>query len=502
VSDQTIISLCLSVPAIGALLVVLAGRWPNLRESVSLATAGVLFALVVSLVPDVHAGGRPGFVLLEMMPGLALAFRVEPLGLLFALIASFLWIVTTIYAIGYMRGHHERNQTRFYACFAIALASTMGIAFAGNLLTLFVFYEALTLSTFPLVTHHGSEQAKRAGRVYLGILLSTSIAFLLLGIVWTWALAGTLDFTPGGILAGKIEGPALAVLLGLYAFGIGKAALMPFHRWLPAAMVAPTPVSALLHAVAVVKAGVFALLKVIVYIFGYDFLSGTGMGDWLAYVAGFTIIAASVVALNQDNLKRRLAYSTISQLSYVVLAAALLVPQSITGAALHIAAHAFGKITLFFAAGAILVTSHKTNVSQLAGIGRRMPWTMTAFAIGALSMIGVPPTAGFISKWYILQGTYQAQHMAAFAVVIVSTLLNAGYFLPIVYRAFFGEPSHAAAQAVGADALHRAGHAEDHGEAPFPIVLALCITAATSIGLFFFPGSLLDLARQLTGSAP
>jgi multicomponent Na+:H+ antiporter subunit D len=404
--------------------------------------------------------------------------------MLFALIASGLWIVNSLYSIGYMRGNQEAHQTRFFVCFALSIAATMGIAFSGNLFTLFIFYEVLTLSTYPLVTHAGTEKARDGGRVYLGLLLSTSTVFLLPALVFIWYIAGTTDFTVGGILADKLKPGELAVLLGLCVFGIGKAALMPFHRWLPAAMVAPTPVSALLHAVAVVKAGVFSVVKVVVYVFGVDTLATAGATHWLVVVAGFTIIAASVVALTADNLKRRLAYSTISQLSYVTMAAALLAPLSLVGAVLHIAAHAIGKITLFFAAGAIYTAAHKTEVSQLDGIGRRMPWTMGAFAIAALSMIGLPPAAGFISKWYMLSGAMASQHWLAVTVIVLSTLLNAGYFLPIVYRAFFVAPP--------ADP-----HGHPHGEAPLPMVIALTATAAGTVLLFFFPDVPLALARQM-----
>ena len=482
-SSEITIQAALITPLIGAVLIAFSSRWPNLRETITLVTATILFVLVASLYPEIMAGGRPSLVIGEMLPGFSIAFTVEPLGLIFACIASFLWIINSLYSIGYMRANNEKNQTRFYVCFAIALTCTMAIAFSGNMMTLFIFYEALTLCTYPLVTHAGTDKAKKSGRVYLGILLSTSIGFLFLAIVWTWLIAGTLDFTPGGILEGKTSTFIIGVLLALYMFGIGKAALMPFHRWLPAAMVAPTPVSALLHAVAVVKAGVFTVVKVVVYIFGFDFLSGLGSADWLLYVSGFTILAASIIALRQDNLKRRLAYSTISQLSYVVMATAILAPLSIVGAALHIAVHAFGKITLFFAAGSIYTAAHKTEVSQLDGIGRRMPWTMGAFAIGALSMIGVPPTAGFISKWYILHGALDSGQMLAVAVVIASTLLNAGYFLPIIYAAFFKKPKD--------------NSDDDHGEAPLAIVITLCMTAAATVLLFFFPGLLLELARQL-----
>lgn len=485
-APELALALAPAVPVVGAAFIALARRVPNLREAVTLLTALALLGCVLALLPAVTSGARPSLTWFTMLPGLQLAFKVEPLGMLFALIASGLWIVNSLYSIGYMRGNGEAHQTRFYVCFALALSATMGIAFAGNLFTLFVFYEVLTLVTYPLVTHHGTDAARKGGRVYLGLLMGTSIVFLLPALVFIWHVAGTTDFEAGGILAGKLGPAGTAGLLALCMFGIGKAALMPFHRWLPAAMVAPTPVSALLHAVAVVKAGVFSVVKVIVCIFGVDNLARAGLdgaADWLVLVAGFTIVAASVVALGADNLKRRLAYSTVSQLSYVVMAAAILAPLSLVGAVLHIAAHAVGKITLFFAAGAIYTAAHKTEVSQLDGIGRRMPWTMAAFAIAALSMIGLPPAVGFISKWYMLSGAMAAQHWLAVGVIIVSTLLNAGYFLPIVYRAFFVAPS--------AD-----DQAHPHGEAPLPMVLALCATAAATVLLFFLPDVPLALARQ------
>lgn len=481
----------LAVPLVGAVLIALAGRAPNLREAITLLTSAALLACVLMLLPKVLSGARPQLQLFTLLPGLQMAFRVEPLGMLFALIASGLWIVNSLYSIGYMRANREAHQTRFYVCFALALAATMGIALAGNLFTLFVFYELLTLVTYPLVTHHGTPAARQGGRVYLGLLMGTSIVFLLPALVFIWHVAGTTDFSAGGILAGKLGHAGWAGLLALCVFGIGKAALMPFHRWLPAAMVAPTPVSALLHAVAVVKAGVFSVLKIIVYIFGVDNLAQAGQAGaagWLVAVAGFTLIAASVVALGADNLKRRLAYSTISQLAYVVMAAAALAPLSLIGAALHIAAHAVGKITLFFAAGAIYTATHKTEVSQLDGIGRRMPWTMGAFAVASLSMIGLPPAVGFISKWYMLSGAMAAQQWLSVAVIVLSTLLTAGYFLPIVYRAFFVAP-----------AAHAQAHEPAHGEAPWPMVVALTATAAATVLLFFLPEVPLALAHQMIG---
>src|SRR5690554_1081702 len=433
----------LLVPLLGSIGIWLSGRVsPNLRETVTLVTAIALFAAVTRVLVGFNAGEVIGVELIELFPGLGLAFHTEPLSILFAMIASGLWIVTSIYAAGYMRGTQEPNQTRFYVCFAVALFGAMGVAFSANLLTLFIFYEVLTISTYPLVTHKGDAKAKSAGRVYFGILMTTSMVFLLPAIVWTYVAAGTLDFVPGGVLADTVTTGVGSILLMLYLFGIAKAAMMPMHKWLPAAMVAPTPVSALLHAVAVVKAGVFTLIKVVLYTFGTDFLATIPFQDIAVYLAGFTIVAASCIALRQTNIKRMLAYSTIAQLSYIIMATMALAPFSEIGAAIHIAAHAFGKITLFFTAGAIYVASKKTEIHQLNGIARRMPITMVAFAIGALSMIGVPPTAGFVSKWFIVAGAFQLENYFVVAVMILSTGLNAGYFLPIIYKAFFRPETH------------------------------------------------------------
>jgi len=475
---------------------------PNARETATLLAAVVTFLAVASLFDDVAGGARPTLVVGEMLIGLPLAFEVEPLGMVFAGIASFLWIITTIYAIGYMRGHDEENQTRFYICFAIAISSALGIAFAANMLTLFVFYEVLTLSTFPLVTHSGTEEAKRAGRVYLGILIGTSIVLQLTAIIWTWSITGTLDFVKGGILANKATAGLTAVLLAMYVFGIGKAALMPFHRWLPAAMVAPTPVSALLHAVAVVKAGVFTVLKVTIYIFGIDNLAQLGSSVWLQYVAAATILIASLVAMRKDNLKARLAYSTVSQLSYIVLAAMLVNATSAIGGGMHIVMHAFGKITLFFCAGAFMVASHKTEISQMRGIGKSMPLTTFAFLIGSLSIIGLPVFGGIWSKWYIGIGALEANQLVMVAVLMISSLLNVAYLLPIPFRGFFDD---AVTNPPATD--HGGGHNHSHGadahhadgirEAPLPCLIAIAVTSIGCVVLFFYPEPIYDLLKQM-----
>ena len=485
-STGTLLPWILATPFLGAVGVGFSGRWPNLREAVTLLTSVLLFILVWMLALEPAAPGEPAVVLAEPFPGLPLALHREPLGLVFALVASFLWPVTSVYAIGYMRARAEGQQTLFYTAFAVSLGATMGVAFAANLLTLFVFYELLTLATYPLVTHAGTGQAKRAGRVYLGFLMGTSIAFLLMAIIWTWHLSGTLDFTPGGILDAEIGGTLLGILLLLYILGTGKAALMPVHRWLPAAMVAPTPVSALLHAVAVVKAGVFTILKVTVYVFGLDLIAELAAAQWLTYLAALTILLASLVAMTRDNLKARLAYSTVSQLGYIVLGALLGVSAGVVGGSMHIAMHAFGKITLFFCAGAILVVARKTRVSELDGLGRQMPLTMVAFLIGALSIVGLPPLGGTWSKWLLVQGTLDTQAWVLTAVLLLSSMLNVIYLVGIPLRAFF-YPSAEPADQGGIR------------EAPLACLLAIAATASGCVLLFFASGPLFQLSSGIVG---
>ncbi|MCF6216327.1 MAG: monovalent cation/H+ antiporter subunit D family protein [Emcibacter sp.] len=484
ISLETMLQLCIILPLLAAVGIAVTGRNPNLREGISLTTSLVVFYLVIELYLGLKGGEIIAVQWWEIIPGLGFSFTIEPLGMIFALIASFLWLITTVYSIGYMRAHNEKNQTRFYICFAIAISGVMGIAFSGNLFTLFIFYEALTLSTYPLVTHAGTEKAKKGGRVYLGILLSTSIAFFLLAIIATWFVAGTLEFTPGGVFDASVNTTVAAIILVLFVFGISKAAIMPFHRWLPAAMVAPTPVSALLHAVAVVKAGVFTVLKVCIFIFGIDLLQELPSTQFLLYLAGATVLLASLVAMRQDNLKARLAYSTVSQLGYITIGALLASSAGIIGGSMHIAMHAFGKITLFFCAGAILVAAHKSNISDMRGIGRQMPITMAAFFIASLSIIGVPPTGGTWSKWFLLMGTLETAQWGLMVVLMISSLLSIAYLLPIPYRAFFPGKGQAVDQA-------------GIKEAPTASLIAICITATGCLILFVYPQPLYELAAAI-----
>lgn len=430
----------IGVSLLAAVVIVLLGRWPNLRDACMVLSAFVKFGLVLSLLPTVLAGGRPSATIFELSPGIELALRVDPLGLLFGLSASFLWILTSFYAIGYMRGAREKRQTRFFASLATCLAATLGIAFAANLLTLLVFYEALTIATYPLVVHKGSPAAIAAGRKYLVYLLGGGVA-LIPATALILDMAGSLDFVAGGFLSAEMGHGRLwaAFLLCVVGFG-GKAGLMPFQSWLPAAMIAPTPVSALLHAVAVVKAGVFGFARLVGFVYSPGLLEEMGAATLLAVLAGTTIVLASLVAMRQDDLKARLAYSTVGHLSYIVLGLALLTPTSLLGGLFHIVTHGAMKITLFFCAGAIYVKTGLDKVSQLDGLGRRMPFTFAAFTIGALGLAGVPGIGGFVSKWYLAAGTVDTGQMAYLAVLVVSGLLNAGYLLPIATRAFFRGP--------------------------------------------------------------
>ncbi len=466
--------------------IVASGKKPNLREAWTFLAGIIKFSLVVSMLPHILQGGIIEYSIFEVYPGLAIKLKVDAMGMLFALVSSSLWIATSAYSIGYMRSLSEHSQTRYFAFFAVALSATIGVAFSANLFTMYLFYEMLSLATYPLVTHHQDDEARFSGRKYLGFILGTSIGFVLPAMLLTYFAAGTLDFAGQGILAGHFSKPVITILLLMFVFGFAKAGIMPFHAWLPAAMVAPTPVSALLHAVAVVKVGVFSILRVITGIFGTELLLSLHLGTLICYIAAFTILTASLIALSQDGLKRRLAFSTIGQLSYIILGAGLLSPKGLVGGLVHIGMHAFGKITLFFCAGAIFVATGKKYISEMVGIGKRMPVTMAAFFIGSLSVIGLPPTGGFFSKWYLVLGTMEADQMVMLFVLLGSSLLNAAYFLPIVYKAFFCTPE----ESMFEDKVQ---------EAPLWCVVPLVITAIVSIGLFFYPDLFRTLAEMAVG---
>ncbi len=441
---KTYILLLLGLPLITAILARVLKN-DNLRNNIVVLNAGLLFICVLKLFS--YEGAQVEFF--KIFDAVPIAFSIDKLTLIFLSIASFLYLVTSLYAIGYLDETKDKNKPRFTSFFAIAISATMGLATSDNLLTLFLFYEILTLSTFPLVAHTESRNALKSGRVYLGFLLGTSIFLFLPAIIYTYILAGDLTFVSGGLLNGKLDANSAGILVALFFFGIGKLALIPIHKWLPAAMVAPTPVSALLHAVAVVKAGAFTIIKIAIFVIGYENISeilfyNFWAGEWIVYVCCASILLASYFALKQDNLKLRLAFSTVSQLSYIALGAALFSKAGLIAAIFHIIAHAFSKITLFFSAGYIYAITGKTKVSELSGLAKKMPTISIAFSIAALSMIGIPPLVGFVTKYYLISGafeyggTYTATYFVL-ATLIASTLLNCSYFLPIIFNFYYGE---------------------------------------------------------------
>ncbi len=462
---------------------IISSRSANIRESWTFVAAGIKFLIVISMLPFVLKGGEIQYTLFQVFPDLGISFRVDAFGMLFAIVSSSLWIVTSIYSIGYMRSLDEHSQTRYFCFFAVALSATIGVAFSANLLTMYLFYEMLSLATYPLVTHHQDREAKSSGRKYLFYILGGSIGLALPAMLITYHFTGTLDFAAQGVMAGHVNSGLALLMTLMFLFGFAKVGIMPMHSWLPAAMVAPTPVSALLHAVAVVKVGAFSVVRVLTGIVGTGVLKDFNLGIVVCVIASFTIIVASLIAMSQDGLKRRLAFSTIAQLSYIVLGVGLLSASGVAGGMLHIAMHAFGKITLFFCAGAIFCATGIKNISQMKGIGKRMPITMTAFFIGSLSVIGLPPCGGFISKWYLVVGTLEAGSIPLLVVLLTSSFLNAVYFLPIVYNAFFCSPEESMFE-------------PERKEPPIYCVVPLVITSVCSIVLFFFPQPFLNLAKM------
>jgi multicomponent Na+:H+ antiporter subunit D len=486
--------LAILAPLLGAGAVMATGKRPNVRETCSFLAAATLFVIVASMIPDVLHGHHLRFTVFQLFAphadgtgGLSIALRADALSMVLALSASFLWVVTVFYSAGYMRGLEEHAQTRFNTCFALALFGAIGCAFSNNLLTLYLFYEIVSITTYPLVAHHQDEEGYEGGRKYLTYLTATAKGLVLPAMVLLYVLTGSLDFADNirtGIIPTTVHH---GIIIGLYAcciLGFAKNGVMPLHHWLPGAMVAPTPVSALLHAVAVVNVGVFSTVRVMLYVFGTHTMHDLNLGLPTAYFVSFTIIVGSIVALSKDNLKARLAYSTVSQLSYIILGVALLSDAGIEGGLIHIANHAFSKITLFFCAGAIYVVTHKKNISEMNGLGRAMPFTFAAFALASLSMIGAPPVAGFVTKWYLLNGAWSAHSIGIMVVLLISTLLNAAYFAPVVYQGFFGKASEA-------DANHK------FTEAHPAMVIPLSITAVISVLIGLYPNLFMDFVKRV-----
>jgi multicomponent Na+:H+ antiporter subunit D len=479
----------LLIPLAGTLGVMLLGDRENIREGISAISSLLLLLVVASMIPEVLAGRPLLFQMFTIVPGVTVTLRADAMSMIFALVASSLWTIAVFYSMGYMRGLKEHAQTRFNACFALAIFGAIGVAFSDNLFTMYLFYEIVSICTYPLVAHHQDEEGYLGARKYIIYLTTTAKAFLLPAMILIYVLTGTLDFAPdisSGIFPHGTNSVLVTMLYIFCLFGFAKNGVMPFHHWLPGAMVAPTPVSALLHAVAVVKVGVFCTTRVMLYVFGTDTMQALNLGIPTAYFVGFTILVASIIALSKDNLKARLAYSTVSQLSYIILGVALLTTPGIQGGLIHIVNHAFAKITLFFCAGAIYVVTHKKYISEMEGLGRTMPFTFAAFAIASLSMIGAPPVAGFISKWHLLVGSVEAHQFGILLILVASTILNAAYFAPITYKAFFGR----APQAESGRTIR---------EAPLSMLIPILIACAVSVLIGLFPNFMWQFVKAVTG---
>lgn len=481
--------IALLIPLAGTLGVMFKGDNENVREGISSVSSILLLIVVGTMVPDVWHGKTLIFHMFTILPGVSVTLRADSMSMIFAIVASSLWTIAVFYSMGYMRGLKEHAQTRFNACFALAIFGAIGVAFSDNLFTLYLFYEVVSVCTYPLVAHHQDDEGYSGARKYIIYLTTTAKAFLLPAMILIYVLTGTLDFAPNcttGIFPPDVNKTLVIMLYIFCILGFAKNGVMPFHHWLPGAMVAPTPVSALLHAVAVVKVGVFCTTRVMLYTFGTDIMHTLNLGIPTAYFVGFTVLAASIIALSKDNLKARLAYSTVSQLSYIIMGVALMTDPGIQGGLIHIVNHGFSKITLFFCAGAIYVVTHKKNISEMEGLGRAMPFTFGAFAIASLSMIGAPPVAGFITKWNLLIGSVEAHQLGILLILIASTMLNAAYFAPITYKAFFGKPP-ASEPFTGIK------------EAPLSMLIPILIACTISVLIGIFPNFMLHFVKAVTG---
>ncbi|RMG43611.1 MAG: monovalent cation/H+ antiporter subunit D family protein [Candidatus Dadabacteria bacterium] len=475
------------LPLLLTACVIILSRRPRARNAITLIVS-ILVTLLVFFICDRFGGSAAERIsLFQLLPGIDLAFRIDSAGLLLAAVSSFLWPITNIYSIGYLEESGSAGSTRYFACFSLSIFATLGVAFAANLVTLYIFYELLSLATFPLVGHRKHIDSQKACRVYTGYLLGSSLLLLLPAIVLTYIFAGSVDFSPGGILKGTASGPVLVLLLLMFMFGVAKGALMPLHVWLPSAMVAPTPVSALLHAVAVVKVGVFSQFRILSSIFGFTLLKSISLAGFsgqqiLIVLTVITMVAADILALSQNVIKRILAYSTIGQLAYITLAFSVAAPYSVAAGLMHIAFHAFGKITLFLCAGAIFIACGAKQVNEIRGIAWKMPVTMSCFAVGALSIVGLPPASGFISKWYLLLGAFSHGFHFVFYAVIISTVLKAFYLLRILVIACSREHT---------DCVERAC---EQGRIVL-CVAPVAITAILVVVTFFFSEMFFELAK-------
>lgn len=479
-----LLALTMLVPIICGLEILFLGSFKEKGYRPIIIGGSVTTFLLVLIVGILYPGA--GITISSPHPMVSFAFKLDEMGVLFTLLVSLLWIFTSFYAFGYMEGtDHAR---RFYGFFIIALGVTLGIGFSANLVTLYMFYEILTFVTYPLVIHTGTPEAVRAGKMYLiyslfGAGLAFTAMFLLSPALETYS------FIPHGqVILGLVSNGYLQKVFILMFIGFGvKAAIFPLHAWLLGAMAAPTPVSALLHAVAVVKSGIFALTRVIFYIFGYEIVKQINVIYYLGILIAIMIVAGSLLAIGEKNLKRRLAYSTIAQLGYIMMGLILLTENSIRGGLLHIVNHAFIKITLFFCIGTIIHMTGKTTLAEIEGLGRRMPITMTCFTVSAFSLMGIPPLNGFISKSHLVIGALDGNFIIYAVILIGGSFLTAAYLLPIMITGLLKKPSEITNE-------------QDSLDPPKVMLVPMVILTVINFILGIFPNIILGMINGIVAS--
>lgn len=464
------------------------GRKQREKWVLTITVLNAIFALYA-----MYGHEAQGITLFYLGSRLAVKLHIDGLSRVFGTMVSILWIPTVIYAFEYMT--HEGHEDRFFAFFTMTFGVVLGIAYSANFMTMYLFYEFLTLVTLPLVMHAMDNKARHAGKMYiLYMMFGASLAFI--GFVFIFCYGWTLDFVPGGVLdpvkiAGQETTLQFVYLVAFFGFGV-KAAVFPLYRWLPKASVAPTPVTALLHAVAVVKSGVFAIIRLTYYSFGANFLAGTWAQDVILIITAITIVFGSMVALRTPHIKRRFAYSTVSNLSYILFGVALMTPAGLVAALLHMIYHAVLKITLFFTAGTILYKTHREYLYEIEGFGKYMPVTFLALAVAGIGLVGIPPFAGFHSKWALATAAVTTGNpMSYFGVLalILSALLTALYVFYILVRAYFPRNRE-----------YPPGY-YDHVEDPnWYMKGPLLALAALSIVLGLIPGTLLTFLEQAVSS--
>lgn len=444
----------LAAPVAQALLTLAFARPPGLRDVTFIGFAFVIAGLAIFLVDAVGNGASARVVLARPLPNVDLAFALEPLGVLMAALIAILGAPHAVHAAGVVRATHEKAPARLMAFLALAMASALAVAFSANLFSFFVAYQALILTSFPLIAHRGDDESRASGRIYLATLLAGAIGLLMPAMVWTYAIAGALDFQPGGVLAGRVDPWTANALLVLFVFGIAMAAMPPMHRWLPAASRAPNPALVSTHALTVLPAGGVGLLKVAALVFGPALIDARIAAQALMVLAGVAMCVTALIALSKQDIRERLSYSCLTQLLAVAMGALLATSMGLFAAALQVVALSCAAATLTMAVGTVTAATGRTAIGDYAGLGRVMPWTFAGFALASASMIGLPPFSGAWAKLWLITAASFAQLPWAAALAGIAAVLTFAHLGPLAANALAGKaPTDAFKRPDGASIL-------------------------------------------------